>query len=170
MHQKMERMSQGARLQVSAAPPVKRNERLQLSRKADFRNQGALVNFSDHKPQRESRHLSRWCCSLLSETFLLHAWGHGLLFNLEGRGINAYSTLPKSRLLNYYFLGSKDRSQQTRPAPFVKVSLESPWVGTTASAKVSMSICPFITSSYLIQTSSSVWDMGRRFGLSLELD
>lgn len=117
MHQKMERMSQGARPQASAAPPVKWNERLQLSRKAYFKNQGTLENFSDHKPQSESRHLSRWCCSLLSETFLLQAWGQVLLFNLEGRGINAYSTLLKSRLLNYYFLGFKDRSQRTMKEP-----------------------------------------------------
>lgn len=117
MHQKMERMSQGARPQASAAPPVKWNERLQLSRKAYFKNQGTLENFSDHKPQTESRHLSRWCCSLLSETFVLQAWGQVLLFNLEGRGINAYSTLLKSRLLNYYFLGFKDRSQRTMKEP-----------------------------------------------------
>lgn len=32
-------------------------------------------------------------------------------------GINAYSTLLKSRLLNYYFLGFKDRSQQTMKEP-----------------------------------------------------
>lgn len=105
-----------------------------------------------------------------AETFLLQAWGQVFLFNLEGRGINAYSTLPKSRLLNYYFLGSKDRSQRTSPAPLVKVSLKSPLVGTTASAKVPMSICPFIASSNLIQTSLSVWDTGWRFGLSLELE
>lgn len=35
---------------------------------------------------------------------------------------------PKSRLLNYYFPGSRDRSQWTRPAFFVKVGLKSPWV------------------------------------------
>lgn len=65
MHQKMERMSQGTRPQASAAPPVKWNERLQLSRKANFKNQGTLVNFLDHKLLSESRHLSRWRCSLL---------------------------------------------------------------------------------------------------------
>lgn len=31
-----------------------------------------------------------------------------LLFILEGRGISAYSTLPTSRLPNYYSLGSKE--------------------------------------------------------------
>lgn len=67
-----------------------------------------------------------------------------------------------------YFLGSKDRSQQTRLAPCVKVSFKSPWFGTVASAKVSMSICPFIASSNLIQTSSKcvrhglkIWALSR---------
>lgn len=38
-------MSQGARPQASAAPPVGRNEKLWLSRKANFKYQGTLVKF-----------------------------------------------------------------------------------------------------------------------------
>lgn len=63
-----------------------------------------------------------------------------LLFIFEGRGVSASSTLPTSRLLNYYFVGSRDRSQLTRPAPLVKVGLTSPWVGQTASTEVSWSL------------------------------
>lgn len=50
MHQKMERLSQGARPRASAAPLVERNEKLWLSRKADFKKISVpLLNFSDHK-------------------------------------------------------------------------------------------------------------------------
>lgn len=62
-----------------------------------------------------------------------------LLFTLEGRGVSAYSTLPTSRLLNDYFLGSGGRSQLTRPAPFVQVGSKEPLGRQTASAKVSLS-------------------------------
>lgn len=51
---------------------------------------------------------------------------------------------PKSRLLNYYFPGSRDRSQWTRPAFFCESRLKEPLGCATASAKVSTSICPFI--------------------------
>lgn len=82
------------------------------------------------------------CSSVFSETFLLQVRGQVLLFNSEGRGLKVHSTLPKSRLLNYYFLGSRGRSQQTRPAPLLEVGLKSPWVGTTASAKLSIASIP----------------------------
>lgn len=168
MHQKMERMSQGARFHASAAPPVKRNE---TSAQQESRLQKSGYSSELFRSQVQwVKTFIKVMLFFLSETFLLQAWGQVLLFNLEGRGMNAYSTLPKSRLLNYYFLDFKDRSQWTRPAPLVKVGLKSPWVGATVSTKVSMSICPFISSSNLIQISSSVSDTGWRFGLSLELD
>lgn len=55
MHQKMERISQGARSQASAAPQAE-NERLWLSRKVDFKNQGTLVDCSDHKLWGKPKH------------------------------------------------------------------------------------------------------------------
>lgn len=120
MHQKMERMFQGARPQASSAPPVKWNERFQLSRKANFKNQGTQWTFQI---------TSCWVNQDIYQDAVL-CWdfsSSGLRpgpLQFGRQGINAHSNPPKPRPLNYYFLGSKDRSQQTRPFPLVKVGLK----------------------------------------------
>lgn len=139
MHQKMEREENfpGSKaLGLSCFPSEGGMRKLWLSRKAVGKNQRSLSwplqltkLWAEGSPDVCPVHA---VLCFLQDLFLsgLRLRAHlVLLFILEGRGVSASSTLPTSRLLNYYFVGSRDRSQLTRPAPPVKVGLKSPWVG-----------------------------------------
>lgn len=99
---------------LSCFPKGKRMRKLWLSRRrlAKIRVTLAGLCRAETAGWRESRRLSSPCCSLLPPRPLLLrlelgelAWFSSSFWKL---GVSAYSTLPTSRLLHYYFLGSRE--------------------------------------------------------------
>lgn len=129
MHRKMERefpREQGPGPQL--LPQWRGNEKTLAQQEGGCQNQGYpswILQIAGCGLKGVKISIDSMLSSVFSKICPLQAcdyWGVQILFLLVGRQVSAHSTLPTSRLLNYYFPGSKrDRSQLIRPAPFVKV-------------------------------------------------